>query len=244
MKKLLVLFLVVSSTITFSQESVLLRLNYSKGDVYKANMTMNQDMGAIMSMAMNVDMNMSITEVNGDSFTSEMKFTKLTMNMLQGGNAMTFDSSKSEEELDQTGKMMKAQMDPMLKALIVLKGNNLGEISEVSVTPSVPGVEDMAKQYSSVVYPKESVKVGSTWTMSQEQKGMKMNYTYTVKSISKETVVLDVAGDVSGMGTGKITGEMTVDVETGVPSKSLVDMKMSVQGQEMISTVTMNITKS
>ena len=44
MKKLLVLFLVVSSTISLGQETVLLRLNYTKGDVYKAKMTMSQDM--------------------------------------------------------------------------------------------------------------------------------------------------------------------------------------------------------
>ncbi|MCG1037231.1 DUF6263 family protein [Polaribacter sargassicola] len=244
MKKLLVLFLVVSSTITFSQESVLLRLNYKKGEVYTGKMSMNQDMGSIMSMAMNVDLNMDITEVSGDNFTSQMKFTKLTMNMLQGGVSMSFDSSKSADELDETGKMMKAQMDPMLKATIVLEGNNLGEVNNVSVTPSVPGVEDMAKQYSSVVYPKEAVKVGETWTMSQEQKGMKMDYTYTVKSISKDIVVLDVSGDVSGMGAGKITGEMTIDVKSGVPTKSKIDMKMSVQGQEMLTTVSMSFTKS
>jgi len=243
MKKLLVLFLVVSSTITFSQESVLLRLNYAKGDVYQANMSMNQDMGAIMTMSMNVDMDMSITDVSGENFTSEMKFTRLSMNMLQGGNSMTFDSSKSEDELDQTGKMMKAQMDPMLKALIVLKGNNLGEISEVNITPNVPGMEDMAKQYSSVVYPKEAVKVGSTWSMSQEQKGMKMNYVYTVKSIVVDSVVLSVSGDVSGMATGTIIGEMTIDAKTGIPSKSLIDMKMSVQGQEMLSNVSMTMVK-
>ena len=38
MKKLLILFLVVSSTISVAQESVLLRLKYKKGDVYSLKM--------------------------------------------------------------------------------------------------------------------------------------------------------------------------------------------------------------
>jgi len=243
MKKLLVLFLVVSSTITFSQESVLLRLDYKKGDSYQANMSMSQNMGAVMSMGMKIVMDMDITDVTKDGYSSTMKFSHMTMNMLQGGNSMSFDSSKSDEELDETGKMMKAQMGPMLSTIISTKGNNLGEVLEVNIEPIVPGVEDMAKEYSSVVYPKEAVKVGSSWTMTKEQKGMKMDFLYTVKTITKETITLDISGDVSGMGTGSITGNMSIDKATGIPMKSLIDMKMTVQGQEMVTGVSMTVVK-
>lgn len=243
MKKLLVLFLVVSSTITFSQESVLLRLKYAKGDVYKANMSMSQDMGAAMSMGMKIDMEIKINEVTGDNYTSEMKFSKMSMDMLQGGNVMSYDSTKSDDELDAGGKMMKTQMAPMLGAVITAKGNNLGEVLEVKVEPSVPGMDDFANQSSTVIYPKEAVKVGSTWSIQKNQKGMILDFVYKVKAILKDKVELEVTGKSSGMATGDITGSMEVDRATGVPVNSLINMALSIQGQERKSKVTMTMTK-
>ncbi|SDR78414.1 hypothetical protein SAMN05216503_0892 [Polaribacter sp. KT25b] len=242
MKKLLVLFLVVSSTISFAQESVLLRLNYNKGDVYNAQMTMSQEMGTMMSMGMNIDMNMKIIDVTDDTNTSEMSFTKMTMDMLQAGNVMSFDSTKSDDELDEAGKMVKAQMSPMLAAVLTAKGNNLGEVIEMKAEPNVPGMDDFANQ-SNVIYPKEAVKVGSTWTYQKNQKGMILDFVYTVKSILKDKVELDITGKSSGMATGDITGTMNIDKESGVPLSSVIDMKLSMQGQDLISKVTMTMTK-
>jgi len=155
------------------------------------------------------------------------------MEMLQGGNLMTFDSSKSDDELDATGKMMKSQMGPMLEAVIYSNVTTLGEASVVSIEPMIPGVEDIANQSSIVVYPKEAVKVGSTWTMSKEEKGMKMDFLYTVQSISKENVLVDVSGEVSGMGSGKITGNITINRASGIPIKSLIEMNLSVSEQQL-----------
>ena len=243
MKKLLILFLVISANLSLAQDAALLRLNYEKGATYDVEMNISQEMGTVMSMGMLINMDIKVLDVNGDTYDSEMKFTKMTMDMLQGGQAMSFDSTKSDEELDETGKMMKAQMGPMLSALISAKGNNLGEILEVKVEPSIPGVEDMAKQSSNVVYPTEAVSVGSTWTMTKEEKGMKMDFLYTVKSISSDKIVLDLSGDVSGMATGKISGNMNIDKASGIPENSTIDMNMSVSGQELKSTIKMTMVK-
>lgn len=243
MKKLLVIFLALAANVTVAQESVKLRLNYTKDDTYKAVMTMSQDMGLMMSMSMNIDTSIKITDVNDDTYTSEMKFTKMTMNMLQGGQAMTYDSSKSDDELDEGGKMMKTQMAPMLSAVITSKGNNLGEVLETKAEPNVPGIENMTKQSSNVVYPKEAVKVGSTWSIKKDEKGMNMEFIYEVKSISKESVDLILSGKVTGMAAGDIKGSMKIDRATGVPLDSLIDMTLDIQGQEMKSTVTMKMSK-
>ncbi|WP_165733502.1 DUF6263 family protein [Polaribacter sp. 20A6] len=243
MKKLLILFLVISANLSLAQDAALLRLNYEKGATYDVEMNISQEMGTVMSMGMLINMDIKVLDVNGDTYDSEMKFTKMTMDMLQGGQVMSFDSTKSDEELDETGKMMKAQMGPMLSALISAKGNNLGEILEVKVEPSIPGVEDMAKQSSNVVYPTEAVSVGSTWTMTKEEKGMKMDFLYTVKSISSDKIVLDLSGDVSGMATGKISGNMNIDKASGIPENSTIDMNMSVSGQELKSTIKMTMVK-
>lgn len=243
MKKLILLLFVVSANISLAQEAVLLRLNYEKGAAYDVSMTMSQEMGTVMSMGMGITMNLKITDVGEDTYNSEMKFTKMTMDMLQGGNAMSFDSTKSDEDLDEAGKQMKTQMQPMLEALMYAKGNNLGEILEIKIEPNVMGMEDIAKQSSSVVYPKEAVKVGDSWTMIKEEKGMKMDFVYTVKSITENSVILDLSGEISGMALGKITGDMQIDRASGIPLDSNINMLMNMNGQEMTTKVTMKTTK-
>ena len=233
MKKLLFLFLVITANTIFAQDEVLLRLNYENNATYSTKTIVSQEMGAMMSMEMSMDMEMEVTAVENENYDTKTKFTNMSMEMLQGGNLMTFDSSKSDDELDAAGKMMKSQMGPMLEAVIYSKVTTLGEASVVSIEPMIQGVEDIASQSSAVVYPKEAVKVGSTWTMSKEERGMKMDFLYTVQSISKENVLVDVSGEVSGMGSGKITGNVTIDRVSGIPIKSLVEMNLSVAEQKL-----------
>ncbi len=233
MKKLVLFFLVISVNMSVAQEGVLLRLNYENNATYSTKTTVSQEMGAMMSMEMSMDMEMEVMAVENENYDTKTKFTNMSMEMLQGGNLMTFDSSKSDDELDAAGKMMKSQMGPMLEAVIYSNVTTLGEASVVSIEPMIPGVEDIANQSSIVVYPKEAVKVGSTWTMSKEEKGMKMDFLYTVQSISKENVLVDVSGEVSGMGSGKITGNITINRASGIPIKSLIEMNLSVSEQQL-----------
>lgn len=244
MKKLLILFLVISANISLAQDSVLLRLNYEKGATYGVSMKISQDMGAIMSMGMTMNMNIKVIDVIEDTYDSEMRFTNITMDMLQGGNVMSFDSSKSDGDLDEAGKMMKNQMAPMLKAVVFSKGNNLGEVIEAKVEPNVLGMEDLANQSSNIVYPEEAIKVGSTWSMSKKQKGMVMDFIYTVKSITKDNVVLDLSGKVSEMATGTITGSMIIERESGIAIDSQINMDMSINGQELKTKVATKMAKT
>ena len=243
MKKLLILFLVISANLSLAQDSVLLRLNYEKGATYGISMKISQDMGAIMSMGMTMNMNIKVIDVTEDTYDSEMRFTNITMDMLQGGNVMSFDSSKSDGDLDEAGKMMKNQMAPMLKAVVFSKGNNLGKVIEAKVEPNVLGMEDLVNQSSNSVYPEEAIKVGSTWSMSKKQKGMVMDFIYTVKSITKGNVVLDLSGKVSEMATGTITGSMNIERESGIPIDSQINMDMSVNGQALKTKVATKMAK-
>ncbi|MEO9571540.1 MAG: DUF6263 family protein [Polaribacter sp.] len=246
MKKLFVLFLVIAANVTIAQDSqneVLLRLNYEKGATYNVAMKVNQEMGTLMSMGVSVNMDIKVLDVTDNTYDSEMRFTKMAMDVLQGGQAISYDSSKSDDELDDTGKMMKVQMEPMLKAVIYLKGNNLGEVLETKIEPTIAGMEDLAKQSSNIIYPKEALKVGSSWNMVKNEKGMKMNFIYTVKSISNKTIVLDLTGDISGMATGKIFGNMNIETSSGIPVESFINMDMNIGGQESKSKITMTMSK-
>ena len=227
-----------------AQEAVLLRLNYEKGVTYDISMKSSQEMGTVMSMGMTLDMSVKILEVKDGIYESEMKFSKISMDMLQGGNIMSYDSSKSDAELDDTGKMMKAQMEPMLEAVIFAKGNDLGEVLETKVEPNIPGVSEMGKQTSTIIYPKGAVKIGTTWTSSKNEKGMVMDFVYKVKSILKDKVELDLSGKVSGMASGDITGHVDIDRKTGIPTNTLIDMTLSASGQKLLSKMTMTMSKN
>ncbi|KGL61605.1 DUF6263 family protein [Polaribacter sp. Hel1_33_49] len=244
MKKLLFLCFLMLSINVNAQEAVLLRLNYEKGVTYDISMKSSQEMGTVMSMGMTLDMSVKILEVKDGIYESEMKFSKISMDMLQGGNIMSYDSSKSDAELDDTGKMMKAQMEPMLEAVIFAKGNDLGEVLETKVEPNIPGVSEMGKQTSTIIYPKGAVKIGTTWTSSKNEKGMVMDFVYKVKSILKDKVELDLSGKVSGMASGDITGHIDIDRKTGIPTNTLIDLTLSASGQKLLSKMTMTMSKN
>ncbi|NVK53345.1 MAG: hypothetical protein HWD85_10465 [Flavobacteriaceae bacterium] len=244
MKKLLILFVLISTMNVNAQESTLLRLNYKKGDSYAIKMEMSQEVGTAMSMNMTINMSQKIKTVTGSEYTSEMKFTRMEMDMLQGGMSMSYDSSQKDEDLDEMGKVMKSQMGPILNAVIIVKGNDLGEVLETKVEPSIPQANDFANQSSNVVYPKKKVKVGDTWTFEKKEKNMVMNFIYKVKSITKEKVLLDVSGDVTGMASGKVTGSMEIDRKSGVPVLSKINMDLDAGGQNMLTKMTMTATKN
>lgn len=244
MKKLLLLFVVATSLSAFCQDSVLLRANYNVGDEFLIDLEQSQNMGAAGGMDMKIKMNMSIIKKEGDSFTAASKISTIKMNMLQGGRIMDFDSTKKEEDLDETGNMFKQQFDPMLKALITTKMTNRGEATDIKVEPMAPGMEEFVKQQSSSIkYPEEKVSVGSSWSTELSQQGMKIVTKYTVSKIIEGKVYLDVTGDVSGMGAGKVTGAIVIDATTGVQDTANTEVKVSANGAEVTITVKVKTTK-
>ena len=67
MKKVLLALLLCVSILGFSQDKVLLRLNYEKGDKYEVKTVMNQDMGEVMTKCMTMSMNLNVTNVEDNN---------------------------------------------------------------------------------------------------------------------------------------------------------------------------------
>lgn len=227
-----------------AQESVLLRLNYEKGDEYLIKMNMVQDMSAMgMLMNMKMDMSMNVVDFQKEVFSTEMKITKISMNMMQSGMEMSFDSDAKDEDLDMMGKQLKAQFAPMMEVVIYAKTNNLGKVLATETKPNFPGMDQMTNQSGSIEYPKKALKVGDSWTVDNEASGNKITMVYEVKSIGTEVVTIDLTGAISGAGEGKISGELTIDKETGVALKTVMNTDMLVQGQKTTSKVDMTMKK-
>ncbi|WP_397446126.1 DUF6263 family protein [Polaribacter sp. R77954] len=243
MKKLVLLIITLIAVNLTAQQSVVLRYNYKKGDVYEIKMKMTQEMGDVMAQTTNMVMSQKTVAINGDTIVNNTKIEKMSMDMLQGGQIISFDSSKKDDELDEMGKMMKTQMAPLLSVVMTSKLSSLGDLLDTTIEPNIPQAQEMGKQNSSVVYPKEEVKVGSTWSTTKQENGMTVKIDYTVKSISDTEVVLNIGGDVSGMGTGTVSGNMNIDKDSGVPVVSKLEMNLNVQGQNLKIGVSSTIEK-
>ncbi|WP_299157199.1 hypothetical protein [uncultured Tenacibaculum sp.] len=232
MKKILIVLLLGITAVAMSQEKVLLRLNYKKGDIYKMSMKMNQDMGvALMDMAM--DMSLKITDIKDGNYLTETKFTYMATKVLQGAEEkVNYNSNMKDDELNEEGKKFKTQMQPMLDAIIYSSVNKLGESKLLKIEPNVPGVDKLSNQSNkTVVYPKEKVGVGSTWTNTQSNGGVDMELTYTVTEITKSKVITKVSGKMSVMPSAKITGVTEINKNTGIPSKSIMNIEMDMMGK-------------
>ena len=239
MKKLLFLFVLVTAINATSQESVLLRANYKKGDVLEVKMEQSQNMGAKGGVDMKMSMDMVVTSKDGDMLTTESKIKSINMNMLQGGMAMSYDSSMKDDDLDEMGKMMKQQFDPMMKSTIIAKVNNRGEILETKVEPSNPAMDQLTAQAKGIIYPNEEVSVGTSWSDVTSQQGMSVTSIYTVSKIENGKVYINITGAVTGMGEGDIKGDLVVDIETGIQDSASSEMAVNAGGMDMkISTKT------
>ena len=213
MKKVLIALLVITTLSATAQESVLLRLNYTKGDSYLVSVDSKQSTGMQGGMNMKMTMGMIVTEVAAENIKTESQITAVVMDMMQGGMTMSYDSN-SDEELDQMGQMLKSQFAPMMEAITYATIDHQGNLIDTKQDPVVPGMEQMTNRAMNTInYPKEKVSVGSSWTSENENQGMKMTMNYTVSSIAGGVVTLDVSGDMSGaVGTGTIKGKTTIDI--------------------------------
>ena len=244
MKKVLIALLVITTLSATAQESVLLRLNYTKGDSFLVTTESNQSMGAQGGMNMKMTMGMIVADVEEEIIKTESQITSIVMNMMQGGMTMNYDSNKSDEELDQMGQMLKSQFAPMMEAVIYNTSDLQGNMIDTKLDPAIPGMEQITnRSMNTINYPKEKVSVGSSWTSENENQGMKMTTKYTVSSIADGLVTLDVSGDMSGAGTGTIKGKSTVEISSGISNNSEIEITIATQGMNITATTKITISK-
>ncbi|WP_250432931.1 DUF6263 family protein [Hanstruepera flava] len=244
MKNLITLLLLVVSTVSLAQESTFLRFNYNTGDKYLMNMVMVQDMGETMKMDMQVEIQTEVKETIDTIFNTEMSFKRIKMDMAQAGTKLSYDSDTKEEDLDDEIKMMSAQMKPILETVLAVKTNTYGEVLDMKmIEGNAANANQFTNQTQSLIYPKEAVKIGSSWTDEKENDGVIISYMYTVKSIDTKSVILDVSGSISGVATGTLAGSMNIDKASGVSNTSNLTMDMDVMGQKMTTEIVISMTK-
>ncbi len=243
MKKFIIALFICVSISVGAQESVLLRVNYTKGDQYEMKMEQNQNLGPMGTMNMSLMYQMMVSGQEGANFKLQSKIAKIVFTQSQGEMTVSYDSSSKSDSLDQMGVMLKNQFEPMLKVAISSKVTPLGAVQDIVIDPALPGMEQLTKQVGDFLYPEEKVSVGSTWSVTNENQGMKIVSTYKVAKIEDDTVFLDIVGVLSGAGEGTLKGSVQIDAKTGIQQSSSQQITISVQGMEVTNTTTTTITK-
>jgi hypothetical protein len=214
-----------------SAQEVTLKVNYKKGDSYLLKMEMKQSLELMGGMNMKSDMVADITEVTEEKITSETRIKRVIVDVLQGAQSFKYDSETKDEDLDMVGVEMKKQFEPMMNAVITQVSDRYGQILEAKVEPKVPGMDNFGQQSE---YPKEPVKVGSTWTseVADDTSGT-ITMNYKVDKITDTTLFASITGTASSLPGSTISGSLEVDIASGNPNIVVVKINADVEGSKM-----------
>lgn len=211
MRKIFVLFLMIGA-IGVSAQTVTLKDNAKKGDKFKVKSKSLQQSQKMGSMTMTYDFEKNITSASETRLKATSEVDRLIVDISQGGATYRYDSS-IKNPLSQTGKMLKRQFDPMAKITLTTVTDRLGTLVSFQTNPPVQNEALVGFQFG---YPKEPVKVGSTWiARNQNAVAGTIKITYTVTEITSTTVFADFKGVSSDLQTMTMSGKVQVDIATG-----------------------------
>jgi hypothetical protein len=226
MKKI-ALFALLMLTMTASAQTVTLKDKSRKGDIFKVKSQSLQQSQRMGSMTMTYDLEKSITEASEGRLTATSVVERMIVDISQKGATYRYDSDV-KNPISQTAKMLKKQFDPMAKVTVILQTDRLGEVISSKTIPPVQNAAIAGFQFG---YPKEPVKVGSTWISKiQNPVAGTLKITYMVTEITSTTVFADFKGASSDLKTMTLQGKVQVDIATGHVQK--LTAKNTIQSYE------------
>jgi len=227
-------------SLCLTAQSAQLEYNLKKGDKYLIDMQMKQNMAPIMTMDIGISMTMKTTAVKSDGYDTEYQISRMKMDMEAQGESIKFDSNKADSELTQEEKKMKAEIAPTLEMIVYQTIEKSGKITSVKMVPEVKGAGAMMgqNQFTSMVYPTEPVKVGSTWDHDQNMNGMNIKLTYKITQITGNRVYVDITGNMVGAADAKVKGKMIIDRVSGMFSSMDMNISMDMMGANMGMSIT------
>jgi hypothetical protein len=196
-------------------DEVLLRLDVNKGDEFKYSMTsqlMGEDGKPVPEQSMEMNWTQKVTDVKNDKYTFEIRFGEMKMMGMQDPKTL----------------------DDMFKKLVVkLTMDPHGKVVDRSVENAPPGMEEgLGNLSNSVNYPKEAVKIGSTW-QEQAEISPGSNVLYEYKLLAIKDGKADIEARIvkaEGMSTPE-PGKMVVDIGSGMVES--MSMNVNVGGMKV-----------
>lgn len=185
--------------------------------------------------------NIEVKDVS-DNYTLANTYTKITASINAMGQDMNFDSEKKEDMEGEMGSGLKNLIGQPKKVVVTKDGKIIPDKSDTSNKDQNAGMMSMMMKQL-MGDPEESgyglseafmlipakAAVGFTWSDSSSSDGIKRSAIYTIKQINGSDAVVNISGlidvdtkmetqgtQVSIKSSGKVAGEQTVDMKTGL----------------------------
>ncbi len=244
MKKVISLFALLC-VVSIHAQTAKLTYNVKKGDKYQIDLKMKQNLAPIMSMDLGIVMTTETLSVKDGKIENKSMFDRMYMEMSTQGEKINYDSDKDDEELTEEEKKMKAEIAPAMEMVVYQTMDMSGKILEQKTVPEMKQADQILNQnqITSMVYPKEAVKVGSTWSYTQDMSGMKMKANYKITSITDTAVFADITGSMEGVAEAKIGGKLEIDRASGMPTNVTMSINMGSAAMGMTMDIEMTAKK-
>ena len=273
-RRFVLLGITVITTILVHGQKIAVSKGQKLEAVNNSKMIMNMEMAG-QSLAYNMESvstaTVELKDVDKDGFVFTNTTKRMTMHMEGLGQDVSFDSDKKEDMDGEMGKAIKEnigkeqqiQVDKNGKIVKMDTDTTAGAGGGVGQMMNMTGTLMKGQPYPMLLpFPGHVLKTGDLWTDSTgSPETVKMVMHYTVKSMSKDEIVLTYTGRLAKKGTleqqgmqfdldmgGDIKGEATYETATGLvkTSTSSSDIKgtLGIMGQSapMTMTVTAGIT--
>lgn len=207
--------------------------------------------------------NLEVDDIKNNNYTMTNKIAAIKMNMTTMGQNISFDSDKKEDMNGEMGSSLKDYINHP-NAVVMDKSGNIiladktdSSKKDEATSPTLMMIKQMGDpeqqgygaKMAFILIPKKA-KEGTSWQDSTSKDGVIKATNYVVKNINGNIATLTISGtelrdtkiEMQGMeiGTktsGKLSGEETIDITTGVilQSNSTMDASgnISVMGQEI-----------
>ena len=274
MKKILVLFLSVSSLTAFSQ-SLSGKINLKKGQHFVIESTsdgsVTQEMaGQSMEMTIGNTSKISadVKDSKDNNYIITQTLTKVKSTFSGMGQEKTFDSDKKEDLDGEAGAMYKDKLNIPKDVVITNEGKNIPDADTSkkaadanpmsAVMDMMGGGQDNVMASLFLVIP-SGKKAGDSWQDSTSADGIKLKRTYTLNSIANKEASVTINGvldinktmqvqgmDMNTVMTSKITSSVLVDLVSSIQkeNKSITDVSGTLEVMGQSVPVTSKITTS
>ncbi len=207
--------------------------------------------------------NIEVNDIKDNNYNMTNKLGAIKMNMTTMGQNINFDSDKKEDMDGQMGSSLKDYINHPNTVVMDKSGNIIladktdSAKKEEAQSPTQMIIKQMGDPEQmgygaklAFVPISKKVKAGDTWQDSTSEDGVTKVTNYVVKDVTGNTATLSISGtenrdtkmEMQGMEintktNGKLSGEETVDINTGVilQNNSTIDASgnISVMGQEI-----------
>jgi hypothetical protein len=212
--------------------------------------------------------NIEVKDVKDDNYELTNTYTKITANISAMGQDMSFDSDKKEDMDGEMGSGMKDLIGQPKEVVVDKNGKIIMDKKDTAIKEPEGGIMSMMMKRvmgspeetgyglseAFMIIPAKA-STGFSWGDSTSADGVKKSVTYTLKEIKGTDAIVTISGtldvdtktemqgtELSSKSTGKINGEETVDLKTGLIRQRNTTIqssgKLIAMGQEIPVTTT------